>query len=136
MARGAISPLIFDNTLVLPYSVAKESAATTLMSTDLDGIASGIPQFHEIWASILEVAIGVYLVATVIDQAAFLVALPIIGKHSAIIYHRDSIHLQMYGLQPLSFLSSILANYTAEVGVPGMSPFSTVFLIRRRFFRK
>lgn len=80
LLRGAIIPLIFKKTMLLPHASATESAATTLMSTDVEGIVNGVPKIHEIWAAIVEIGLGLYLLTTVIDQAAFLVVIPVIGK--------------------------------------------------------
>ena len=80
MVRGALVPHIFRKTLKLPYSIAKESAAATLMSTDIEGISTGIPQIHKMWACLIEVCVGLYLLATIIDKATFLVVLPVLGK--------------------------------------------------------
>lgn len=83
LLRGAIIPLIFKKTMLLPHVTASESAATTLMSTDVEGIVNGVPKIHEIWAAIVEIGLGLYLLTTVIDQAAFLVVVPVTGKCSA-----------------------------------------------------
>lgn len=64
----------------LDTTSAKEAAAVTLMSTDVDGIASGIQEMHEIWASILELAVAVYLLERQIGPACFLVVIPTVGK--------------------------------------------------------
>lgn len=78
--RGALIPQIFHKTLGLSYSIAKESAATTLMSTDIEGIATGIPEIHKLWASLLELVVGFYMLSTVIDEATFLVVVPMLSK--------------------------------------------------------
>lgn len=93
MVRGALVPHIFKKTLKLPYSIAKESAAATLMSTDIEGISTGIPQVHEIWAGLIEVCVGLYLLATIIDKATFLVVLPVLGKGLLFTDEAHYIHL-------------------------------------------
>lgn len=84
MVRGALIPHIVGKTLALPYSIAKESAAATLMSTDIEGISTGIANFHELWGSAIQVGISLYVLSTIIDEAAFLVVLPVIGKDAKI----------------------------------------------------
>jgi hypothetical protein len=41
----------------------EDGEATTLMSTDVDGLEGIAQMFHETWAQILEVAIGVVLLS-------------------------------------------------------------------------
>lgn len=50
------------------------------MSTDIDSISSGINDLHEIWASILELGVAVYLLYLEIGVACFVVAIPAVGK--------------------------------------------------------
>ncbi|CEJ89530.1 hypothetical protein VHEMI05371 [[Torrubiella] hemipterigena] len=76
LTRGHVVSSILAKTTRLNQSEAKRSAAVTLMSTDMDGIQSGIVLFHEIWASIIELAIGIYLLATLVGKASFLVVIP------------------------------------------------------------
>ena len=83
MVRGALIPYILRKTLALPYSTAKESAAATLMSADIEGISTGIADFHELWGGVIEVSISLYVLSTIIAEAAFLVVLPVIGKEIA-----------------------------------------------------
>ena len=63
MLRGALVGLIYDRTLLIQDGVYDESAAITLMSTDVDGINGTIERLFEVWAPFLEVAIGIYLLA-------------------------------------------------------------------------
>ena len=91
--RGALIPQIFQKTLGLSYSIAKESAAATLMSTDIEGIATGIPYIHKLWAATVELAIGFYLLSTAIDEATFLVVLPILSKKQILRFINSAKHL-------------------------------------------
>ncbi|PYH68010.1 uncharacterized protein BO88DRAFT_405908 [Aspergillus vadensis CBS 113365] len=61
MFRGAAVALIYDHTMVLPDDTRDESAAVTLMSTDIDMIARSLEQASELWARVVEIAIGVWL---------------------------------------------------------------------------
>jgi ATP-binding cassette, subfamily C (CFTR/MRP), member 1 len=61
MIRGAMVDLIYSTTLNLDTSTARESAALTLMSTDIDRIASGLEVFDSLWASPIEIALSGYL---------------------------------------------------------------------------
>ncbi|GAQ47010.1 hypothetical protein ASPNIDRAFT_189460 [Aspergillus niger] len=61
MFRGAAVALIYDHTMVLPDGTRDESAAVTLMSTDIDMIARSLEQASELWARVVEIAIGIWL---------------------------------------------------------------------------
>lgn len=62
----------------LEASKAKDSAAVTLMSTDIEGVASGLQKIHDIWASVIELGLGVYLLQRQVGTACFLVLVPTI----------------------------------------------------------
>ncbi|KAK2592795.1 hypothetical protein QQS21_009499 [Conoideocrella luteorostrata] len=76
--RGVLVSEIFKKTLAIEQVNAKEFAAATLMSTDIDGISEGLPKFHELWASFLELGLGLYFLSTAVGAAAFLIIFPAI----------------------------------------------------------
>ncbi|KAF4624451.1 hypothetical protein G7Y89_g13720 [Cudoniella acicularis] len=59
--RGAVVSLIYAKTLELPGGVYDESAALTLMSTDINRLAVSLDSLNEIWARIVEMSIGIWL---------------------------------------------------------------------------
>lgn len=59
--RGTMISLIYDRTLTLQDDLFAESAALTLMSTDIDGIIEHLENFNDVWARTVEVAIGTWL---------------------------------------------------------------------------
>lgn len=61
MVRGNLVDIIYDKTLLIDASVAKQSAALTLMSTDVERVANGFEVFDALWASPFEVAIAMFL---------------------------------------------------------------------------
>ncbi|OGM42473.1 hypothetical protein ABOM_008319 [Aspergillus bombycis] len=61
MIRGGLISLLYDKTLKLDMERLTDSAAMTLMTTDIDSIATNWINIHEIWASPIDVGIGVYL---------------------------------------------------------------------------
>ncbi|MCJ1311899.1 hypothetical protein MMC25_005572 [Agyrium rufum] len=63
MFRGASVGLIYNRTLILQDGVYDESAAVTLMSTDIDRIATSIRSADDVWAGIIQVSLGMYLLA-------------------------------------------------------------------------
>lgn len=80
MNRGMLVTAIFKHTLELDLATAKKSAAVTLMSTDVDSIGTGFVTMHDLWAGIIELAIGVYLLARYVGPATFLVAVPAVRE--------------------------------------------------------
>lgn len=59
--RGAVVSLIYAKTLEMRSGGVDESAALTLMSTDIDRLAVSLQNLCEIWARIIEMAIGIWL---------------------------------------------------------------------------
>ncbi|KAI0126126.1 putative ABC multidrug transporter [Xylariales sp. AK1849] len=82
--RGGLISLIFSKALNLDAITAKDSAAVTLMSTDIDGIASGLQSIHDIWASIIELGLAVYLLERQVGAACFLILVPAVLSSLAI----------------------------------------------------
>nr|XP_036575809.1 ABC multidrug transporter [Colletotrichum truncatum]KAF6782442.1 ABC multidrug transporter [Colletotrichum truncatum] len=74
--RGGLVSIIFRKSLMLDAATASQGKAVTLMSTDIDAIASGVKDLHEIWASVLELGIAVYLLNLQIGAACFVVMIP------------------------------------------------------------
>lgn len=78
--RGGLVSLIFRKSLGLDAATASQGKAVTLMSTDIDSIASGVKELHEIWASVLELGVAVYLLNLQIGAACFVVVVPAVRK--------------------------------------------------------
>lgn len=76
--RGGLVAQIFDKVLLLPQAEAKKSAAMTLMDADIDGIAAGVPRLYELAMTVLEVALGTYLLSQFVGLSCLLVLIPII----------------------------------------------------------
>lgn len=75
MTRSSLVGLIHDKILKLPNLAYENGEATSLMSNDaesLDGIAEMV---HETWAQVIEVLIGIRLLAT---QVGWISPLPIL----------------------------------------------------------
>lgn len=79
--RGALIPLIVKKTLVVPRATVNESAAVTLMSTDVEGILAGIPEVHAVCGSYLDVGIGFYILSRMREESAPAILLCVIGKY-------------------------------------------------------
>lgn len=64
MTRSALVGLIHDKTMKSPSIAYDDGEAVTLMSTDADGLDGIAEMAHETWAQILEVLIGIRLLAS------------------------------------------------------------------------
>jgi len=60
MIRGALSALIMYETTDLD-NAAKGSSTVTLMTSDASRVVDSFDALHEIWASILELFFGIWL---------------------------------------------------------------------------
>lgn len=61
MLRSGLISAIYDRTLLLQSNKLRDAAAITLMGTDVERIVVNMKNFHESWASILEVGIAIWL---------------------------------------------------------------------------
>lgn len=81
--RGSLSSLIFAKIAQLNTITSTDHAALTLMSTDIDGIRGGVEDFHELWASIIELCAAMYLLHREIGAAFFLAAVPALSRFNS-----------------------------------------------------
>lgn len=61
MVRGILISLIYQKTLNIKAWTSEDARAVTLMSTDVDAIVQSIDEFHEIWATLIEAGLAIYL---------------------------------------------------------------------------
>lgn len=78
--RGILSFQVFDKSLKITQAAASDSAAMTLMNTDIGGISRSMLQLYEVVASVFELGIGIYLLTLFISYASFTAVLPLICK--------------------------------------------------------
>ena len=64
MTRSALVGLIHDKAMKSPGIAYDDGEATTLMSTDADSLEGTGEMFHEIWAQVIEVIVGITLLAS------------------------------------------------------------------------
>lgn len=76
--RGALISQMFDKSLRISQSEAKKSAAITLMSADVEGIADGLPKVYELIMTLLELGFGVYFLSLFVGESCFVVLAPLI----------------------------------------------------------
>jgi ATP-binding cassette subfamily C (CFTR/MRP) protein 1 len=69
MVRGGLIAIIYDQTMNLDTMAIKESEAVTLMSADIDRIANGVKNIHELWFNVIEAGIATWLLQRQIGMA-------------------------------------------------------------------
>ncbi|KAM0350073.1 hypothetical protein ACHAPU_003236 [Fusarium lateritium] len=70
LLRGVLVSAIFSKATELSTTATDDSAAVTLMSSDVDVIVRAIREVHEFWANIIQLAIATWLLSTHIGYAA------------------------------------------------------------------
>jgi ATP-binding cassette, subfamily C (CFTR/MRP), member 1 len=103
MFRGAAISLIYNRTLAIQNRLYDESAAITLMSTDVDRIARCLEGVNECWARAIEVIVGVVLLAL---QLGWVCVIPII-----VVICRFLSRLFLFALRR-TFLTGIIGSFT------------------------
>jgi ATP-binding cassette subfamily C (CFTR/MRP) protein 1 len=61
MIRGSLVSNIYSKTLEADTRAISGAEATTLMSADLERICIGLRDIHEVWASLIELAVALWL---------------------------------------------------------------------------
>ncbi|KAM0416170.1 hypothetical protein ACHAPD_005085 [Fusarium lateritium] len=70
LLRGVLVSAVFSKVTELSTTATDDSAAVTLMSSDVDVIVRAIREIHEFWANIIQLAIATWLLSTHIGYAA------------------------------------------------------------------
>lgn len=83
MVRGALVTLIYDSTLLLEATAAADSAAVTLMSTDVDRIVLGLEDIDSLFAAPIEVAVAVFLLYRELGLACLMPVIIALCKSSS-----------------------------------------------------
>ena len=61
--RGAVASLIFSKTLKQHANVQDKDASLTHMSSDIDQLAFSLDALCQVWAQVIELVIGLYLLS-------------------------------------------------------------------------
>lgn len=61
--RGAVATLIFSKTLKQQVDLQDKDASLTHMSSDIDQLAFSLDALCQVWAQVIELAIGLYLLS-------------------------------------------------------------------------
>jgi ATP-binding cassette, subfamily C (CFTR/MRP), member 1 len=78
--RGALIGLVYQHALQGKASDRGDITAVTAMGTDVEHIANGMEQFHETWASLLEVGIASWLLERQLFLACIAPILIVLGE--------------------------------------------------------
>ncbi|EGZ74846.1 P-loop containing nucleoside triphosphate hydrolase protein [Neurospora tetrasperma FGSC 2509] len=68
--RSGLIAMVYQHTTALRAVDVKDSAAVTLMGTDVERIVTSIKNVHELWASVPGVGIAIWLLARQVSYAA------------------------------------------------------------------
>lgn len=69
MVRGSLVTAIYRKTTEISLTALDNSAAVTLMSTDVERIIIGLRSMHEFWANLIQVGIATWLLQRQIGLA-------------------------------------------------------------------
>lgn len=61
MVRGILVTTIYRKTTSVSIVGLDDAAAVTLMSTDVERIVAGLAMMHEIWTTILQIGVSLFL---------------------------------------------------------------------------
>ncbi|KAL2020583.1 hypothetical protein VTK56DRAFT_8171 [Thermocarpiscus australiensis] len=78
MARGLLASAVYRKTTESKLTASGDSAALTLMSTDVERIITGLLSAHEFWANTVEVGLACWLLSRQIGPA-FVAPLIVVG---------------------------------------------------------
>lgn len=76
--RGTVAFRIYQHSLRLDRVVDSKDSSTTMITADLERIQQGVRKFHDAWASIAAVGIGLWLIEAELGLSS-LVTLALIG---------------------------------------------------------
>ncbi|CZR37033.1 uncharacterized protein FPRO_02707 [Fusarium proliferatum ET1] len=70
LLRGVLVSAVFSKATDLSITTTGDSAAVTLMSSDVDVIVRAVREIHEFWANIIQLAVATWLLSTHVGYAA------------------------------------------------------------------
>lgn len=80
MWRGGLVSLIYKKTLSLKAAAVKDNAPVTLMTTDIDTIMGAGETVHDLWSSIVELPIGIYILYQQVGGPSLFILIPTLGE--------------------------------------------------------
>lgn len=74
--RGSLVAALMQKLFAQSIFAASEDTAAALMSSDVDGLTSGVKEIHEVWGCAVDLVLSMYLLHREIGLASFLVVVP------------------------------------------------------------
>lgn len=84
MVRGVLLGAILGKSLTLAHDNPERNTVVSLMTTEIENVATGLRMTHETWVNVIEVALGIYLLWRIVGAAAFFVLFPTLRKCNAL----------------------------------------------------
>lgn len=72
--------LIYKKTLSLKAAAVKDNAPVTLMTTDIDTIMGAGETVHDLWSSVVELPIGIYILYQQVGGPSLFILIPTLGE--------------------------------------------------------
>lgn len=69
MIRGSLVSMVFDKTLRIQGSAVADAEAITLMSADVERIGTGMRELHELYSSVIELGLAIWLLERLLHVA-------------------------------------------------------------------
>lgn len=82
LTRMGLVGIIHNRCLTIKDGAVDESAAVTLMSNDTESVAYSGELFHDLWSQVLELGIGMYLLAGELGWVCIVPILVVFCKYS------------------------------------------------------
>lgn len=82
--------MIYQQTTQLTGNDVKDTTALTLMGTDVERIVESLKSLHETWASIIEVAVALWLLERQVVLACLVPAVISLGEYDCLFLTRSS----------------------------------------------
>lgn len=136
ISRGALTMGIYQKVMRLSLDELGNSAAVTHMSTDMIGVEHTVTKIHDAWASIIELALGIYILATVIGPACILIVIPTVvtSVASPLVAKKMGVARSDWNLKVqarVAATSNILAQMKS-IRMSGLAPAAAAYLQKLR----
>lgn len=83
--RGLLVSKTSQKALRLKYAEAQKTAHITLMNSDIRSINLAISRVHNMWASVVQTGIMMYLLSALVGEAIVIVAGPLLRESSDVL---------------------------------------------------
>lgn len=107
LVRGALVDIIYSKSLEVELSVAQKAAPAGLVTADVERIDFTLEKLHSLWASTIELGIGIFLLEREVGWACIAPAVVAIRQYGIplgkLAYMADS-HVHVQSLHFVDFL--------------------------------